>query len=211
VALEFDHYFYRYQSEICDVDVRSSLTSGAWQNAGRWTGSSTANPEHATLDLTSRAAGASDVQVRFRYYNGSYEWYWMVDNVRITYVAPGGCQMNACVPAAAPGETAGTPPAHMKWTDGSTLEWGANAEAYHYHLYRGTLADLPALLDGSLDSCKRLDNLGTPAATDLDDDPAAAPDGLLWFLVTGWNPGGDGHPGNASSGTRQINITGVCP
>ncbi|MEW5763511.1 MAG: M28 family peptidase [Acidobacteriota bacterium] len=112
VTLEFDHYFYRYESEVCDVDVRSSRTSGAWQNVGRWTGASTANPEHETLDLTSRAAGASDAQVRFRYYNGSYEWYWMVDNVRV--------EAESVEPCAAAGGTAAVKPVpDGRWVTGT--------------------------------------------------------------------------------------------
>ncbi|MEW6758931.1 MAG: proprotein convertase P-domain-containing protein, partial [Acidobacteriota bacterium] len=149
-TLEFDHYFYRYQSEVCDVDVRSSLTAGAWENVGRWTGASTANPAHATLDLTSRAAGASDAQVRFRYYNGSFEWYWMVDNVRVEAES-----VQACSPAGGPQAVkpvpdgrwvAGTAAGASKASgDGSEVDitWDVTTCASpDYNLYWGVASDL---------------------------------------------------------------------
>lgn len=88
VTLRFDHYF-RYAAgispEIGDVDVRSTRTGGAWVNIRRYQGASSPNPETVTADITAQSAGASDTQIRFRYYNASWEWYWMVDNVRVDY------------------------------------------------------------------------------------------------------------------------------
>ncbi len=101
VTLEYDHYFYWYsggQNEIGDVDVKSSNTGGNWVNVRRYQGVSS-GPEHITVDITTQAAGASDVQIRFHYYQASYEWYWIVDNVKVTYTSLPGCQMNPCTPA----------------------------------------------------------------------------------------------------------------
>jgi subtilisin-like proprotein convertase family protein len=103
VTLEFDQYFYWYgggQNEIGDVDVKSSKTGGNWTNVFKNQGASSPNPDHRTIDITSQAAGASDVQIRFHYYQASYEWYWMIDNVKVTYTTPGGCNMNSCTPNA---------------------------------------------------------------------------------------------------------------
>ena len=44
VTLEFDHWFRRYQEELADVDVRSSLTGGQWVNVARWTACRPATP-----------------------------------------------------------------------------------------------------------------------------------------------------------------------
>ncbi|MBN2384713.1 hypothetical protein JXQ70_17700, partial [bacterium] len=87
VSLEFDHYFNRYGAEYADVDVRSTNTGGVWTNVAQWT-ADTANPLHSTIDITAQAAGASDVQIRWHYYDANYEWYWYVDNILVTgYVA----------------------------------------------------------------------------------------------------------------------------
>ena len=83
-TLEFDQYFYRYSDEYGDVDVRSSNTGGAWVNVFRNYGASSANPNHRTIDITDQAAGASNVQIRFYYRNGAYDWYWIVDNILVT-------------------------------------------------------------------------------------------------------------------------------
>lgn len=96
VILEFDQYFYYYSSgsnEVGDVDVRSSLTNNNWVNVFRNQGSSSSNPDHQTIDISPYAAGATNVQIRFHYYNGSYEWYWMIDNIKVT--ASGVCASSA--------------------------------------------------------------------------------------------------------------------
>jgi cysteine-rich repeat protein len=108
VQLAFDHWFKWYSSglsEIGDVDVKSSLTGGNWTNVFRnqnastpasCTGTSCATPDHRVLDITAQAAGASNVQVRFHYYQAQFEWWWEVDNVTVTYTAPAGCNMHTC-------------------------------------------------------------------------------------------------------------------
>jgi hypothetical protein len=95
-AVEFDHYFNAGQNEVADVDVRSSLTGGNWVTVTRWTAADTLNPEHALIDISAQAAGASDVEIRWHYYDAEFEWYWYVDNVSVSYTAPGGCDMTIC-------------------------------------------------------------------------------------------------------------------
>src|SRR6185503_12175913 len=83
-TLQFDQFFRWFSggtSEKADVDVRSSLTGGAWVTVLHQEGAGTANPDHRTLNISSQAAGAADAQVRFRYWDGSNEEYWQVDNV----------------------------------------------------------------------------------------------------------------------------------
>lgn len=118
VTLRYDHYF-RYASsfasEIGDVDARSSKTGGAWVNVRRYQGASSPNPQSVSADITSQAAGAADVQVRFHYYNALWEWYWMVDNVGVDYVA---CPL----PGAPSGVSATTTSCNnvtVSWTGGS--------------------------------------------------------------------------------------------
>ena len=56
------------------------------------------------IDITAEAAGASDVEIRWHYYNADFEWYWYLDNVSVNYTAPGGCDMTICsaAPSAPP-------------------------------------------------------------------------------------------------------------
>ena len=215
VTLEFDQYFNYYSGygdEYGDVDVRSGNTGGSWVNVFRNHGADSANPDHRSINITTQAAGASDVQVRFHYYGGAYDYYWMLDNVKVTYAAPGGCNVSPCTPSVTPpGETGGTAATHVKWISGTKdcMEWGENAAAAHYHLYRGEPGHLADLLDGDVDSCKRLDDVMAENCTGVAEDPPAG--SFYWYLVTGWNAGGDGSAGNATGGPRTLNSSGPCP
>ena len=99
MTLRFDQYF-RWSNgglnEKGDVDVRSSLTGGAWVNVLRNQGGSSPDPDAKTLDITAHAAGAPDVQIRFHYYDAQLEWWWMVDNVKVGDRGRPGCAMTTC-------------------------------------------------------------------------------------------------------------------
>lgn len=116
--LTYDHYF-RYADsnleEVGDVDIRSSLTGGSWTNLKRYAGGSSPNPQSVGVDITSMAAGATGVQIRFHYYNANWDYYWMVDNVRVDYTT---CPL----PGAPSGVTATTTSCSnvvVSWTPGS--------------------------------------------------------------------------------------------
>jgi V8-like Glu-specific endopeptidase len=82
-TVQFKHDFHYYSGsgdEIADVDVRSSVTSG-WVNVKRFQNGDASG--FVSLDITPYAAGQSDVQVRFHYYNARYDWWWAVDDVVI--------------------------------------------------------------------------------------------------------------------------------
>jgi len=103
-AVDFDQYFNWYSlslDEKGDVDVKSSLTGGAWVNVLRMAGADGPIPDHRTVNITAQAAGAADVQIRFHYYTAQYEMYWYLDNVVVSYTAPAGCNMTIC-PASGP-------------------------------------------------------------------------------------------------------------
>jgi hypothetical protein len=61
-----------------------------------WAAVDTLNPEHALIDISAQAAGASDVEIRWHYYDADFEWYWYVDNVSVSYTEPSGCDMTIC-------------------------------------------------------------------------------------------------------------------
>jgi hypothetical protein len=82
VLLQFTHEFNWYEGgndEQCDIDVRSSATGGAWVNVAKFEDGDTSGV--VTVDITAQAAGQSNVQVRFHYYNAVFEWWWAVDDV----------------------------------------------------------------------------------------------------------------------------------
>lgn len=100
VVLDFSNQF-RWQTgnqdEMADVDV--SIDGGStWTNVLRMQGANDGYTLENTksLDITSViAANPVNVKVRFRFHNGSDEWWWAIDNVKIrctsatTPVSPG--------------------------------------------------------------------------------------------------------------------------
>jgi len=87
VILEFKTDFDYYEGgndEIADVDVSINGPSGPWTNVWRKTGADYLGPKTEIIDITSIAAGKSNVMVRFHYYNANYEWWWQIDDVYIS-------------------------------------------------------------------------------------------------------------------------------
>jgi hypothetical protein len=175
------------------------------------------NPAHQTINITAQAAGAADVQVRFHYYNGHYEWYWQVDNVKVTYTAPGGCNMPVCsapAPGVARAVSEGMTAARVDATS-INVAWSVTCASTDYHLLYGNLAGVAATTPtGSV--C----NLGTSGAASWTGVPA----GSLWFVVVGDDDATtEGSWGHATAGERggttasgQCSITtrdnsGTCP
>ncbi len=82
VQLQFTHDFHYYSggmAEQADVEIRSFGTGGQWVNVANFQGADTSGT--VTIDVTAEAAGRPDVQVRFHYYDASFEWWWAVDDV----------------------------------------------------------------------------------------------------------------------------------
>jgi hypothetical protein len=133
----------------------------------------------------------------------------------VSYTNGSGCSgtsqahavtIQLCVPLeSAPGDT---PATSQSWTDKDTHTWPANLQAASYIVYRGTLGDLPNLLDTNLDSCTKY--TGAATSIPVTDDPSIVPGGFYWYLVTGVNGAGEGTAGNATAGERIVNTTGTC-
>lgn len=84
LLLQFSHDFKAYassQDEQCDVDLRSSATAGNWVNLYKRTGSQGSTAGVVQIDISSYAA--ADVQIRFHYYQASYEYWWAVDDIAV--------------------------------------------------------------------------------------------------------------------------------
>lgn len=81
VLLHFDHLYVYYEQEIGDVDV-STDGGSTWINVLRFQGMDI-GPETRTVDISSLAAGQANVRIRFHYYDANYDYFWIVDNVRV--------------------------------------------------------------------------------------------------------------------------------
>ncbi len=194
-TLEFDQYFRRYESEICDVDIRSSLTGNSWVNKLRMQGASTSDPDHRVIDITSEAAGASNVQVRFHYYDAVYEWYWMVDNVKFVGSQPPDCLSTLCT------QGTGAPPGRVmnnlfisKSGQYLNLTWsapGGTCEVTGYGIYRGTL---PITSSSDYDhNYLECNHSSTNYQTNLDT-------GSYYYLIVPSNNSNEGSYGKNSNG-----------
>ncbi len=140
---------------------------------------------------------------------------WWIDDISVTNVQiPGSCTTG---PGGPPGEVAaGDSPGSAQGWSGKTIHtWPPHGRATEYRLYRGLRADLPGLLDGSVDSCLKYSGAAVSAAisddpgTDVGGDPV--PGRFYWYLVTGVNVAGEGTAGAASTRERVVDSSGACP
>lgn len=88
VGLTFSNQFRWFlfnEDEQADVDVSTNGGSN-WINVLKMQGGDDGYPKPNTknIDLTTIASGHSDVKIRFHYYQGSFEWWWAVDNIELT-------------------------------------------------------------------------------------------------------------------------------
>jgi len=118
-------------------------------------------------------------------------------------------------PPQKPGEIAPglTPETAQSWIGTTTHTWPSDSScASGYLLYRGTMADLPLLLDGSEDSCVafRGYSAGENTASGLTEDPSIVPGRFYWYIVTGLNASGEGTAGSGSGGERVVDSSGDC-
>jgi hypothetical protein len=177
-------------------------------------GASSANPDRKTIDISSLAARASNVQVRFRDYGGASEWWWQVDNVRIDTAAYSGCEMPVCgaaQPNVARPVGDGVFGTSMKGSRANAagtsinLTWdvGTCSSADHKVLY-GDLANV-ALLAPNGSFC----DLGTSGAGTW----TSVPPVNLWFVVVGDNNAAvEGSWGTDGVGGQRggTNASGFC-
>jgi subtilisin-like proprotein convertase family protein len=206
VTLVYDQFFRWFAGSLDekgDVDVRSSLTGGNWVNVFRNQGASSPNPDHRSIDITTHAAGAADVQIRFHYYDAQFEWFWWVDNIRLDIVIVPACLNTVCEAAATANPVASLTASRA---DASTIDvvWdAATCASTDYELLYGSLSDLPTYAPlGSV--C----GLGPSGSSTWSSVPA----GDLWFVVTGIdNAGTEASWGQATAGERNgTSASGLC-
>lgn len=206
VTLEFDSFFSNNPAgniERGDVEVTSTATGDQLVNVHRYTNSSSANPDHRVVNITSQAAGASNVQLHFRYDGGPLDNWWMVDNVRVTHTFGPSCMMVTCPVTTTPSEVL-----HLDWGSRTSALWTTAAGASSYTLYRGVGADLPELFSAATDSCARLTTTSTTAGGFTENPP---PGTFYWWIVRAANSFGLGTAGSGTAGARTHDSSGGCP
>ncbi len=83
VYLEFDSDFHIYSNSQDQGWVDVSNDGGAtWTNVYYVVGVDD-RTQHKSYDISSLAAGKTNVKVRFKYANTGWNWYWAVDNVTV--------------------------------------------------------------------------------------------------------------------------------
>jgi subtilisin-like proprotein convertase family protein len=216
VTVDFDHWFRQFGPELCDLDVRSSLTGGLWVNVAQWTGASTANPQHESVDITAQTAGANDVQLRWHYHNADFEWTWFVDNVEVGFTSVGACNMDACA-----GGSTGPPPvpddmlASRDTVDGSviSIDWNDVCSPASTKILWGPLDQVSSYTISGAEC-----GIANPAVWD------PAPVGDIWFLLvtddgadieSSWGQSSSGERNgtttSATCGSTAKDPTGICP
>ena len=122
------------------------------------------------------------MQIRFHYYEASFEWWWMVDNVKVTIAVVPGCTNNVCASGGPQAKPVNALDASR--VDPTTIDvaWDvASCTSTDYEILYGNLSSLPSYtLLGSV--C----GIGTSGTTTWSGVPA----GDLWFLVTGLDGAG---------------------
>ncbi|OGF62576.1 MAG: hypothetical protein A2Y62_11735 [Candidatus Fischerbacteria bacterium RBG_13_37_8] len=155
-------------------------------------------PNTKTIDITSAISGnPSNTQIRFHYYNGTYEWWWAIDNVRIECAVP---VCNVCnVTTQIPGRVLNNLTI-AKSGNNLLLNWtppGGTCIVTGYGVYRGTLP-LSAYNHASL-SCTASAPYSTPQDT-----------GSYYFLVVPQNSTNEGSYGLDSSSAQIPAASSPC-
>ncbi|MEM7029692.1 MAG: VWA domain-containing protein [Chloroflexota bacterium] len=112
VRLTFKTRFRQYQSSKADVDIS---TDGG-QNWDTVWSSNTDVQGVVNVDLTQQAAGQSNVVISFRYSNANYEWYWLIDDVKIEAIGAPAAPNNLNAAADGSGQIT------LNWADNSNNE-----------------------------------------------------------------------------------------
>jgi len=82
LELAFDHHFRFFNgggNEQADVDVRSTATGGVWTNVQNFSGADAIGA--VAIDVSAQAQDQTDFQVRFHYWDVSFDWWWAVDDI----------------------------------------------------------------------------------------------------------------------------------
>ena len=200
VTLEFDNQF-RYrsggQNEIADVDITTNGTT--WTNVLRMQGASNGYPTPTirTIDITSVVAPApASVKIRWHYYQAQNEYWWAIDNVKVTCETP---VCTTCTGGNHPGNVLNMLTIVKSGTD-LNLNWQPNSlcTVSGYGLYRGTLP-WTAYNHASVNCSITGTSTNTPQDT-----------GSYFYLIVPYASTSEGSYGTDSSGTQRPQGTSPC-
>jgi subtilisin-like proprotein convertase family protein len=100
----------------------------------------------------------------------------------------------------------------MVFFGSSSIAWSPSPNATSYNIYRGETGQLPALLNGAIDSCRRFETLNQ-TFTGLTDIPPLG--SFYWYIVRGANAQGEGASGvshiQGQALARVVDSSGSCP
>ncbi len=133
-----------------------------------------------------------------------------IDDVSLTYTNPSTCEMTICqeTPLPPPEVAVGT---DFTWS-GMIIHWTEEPSAVGYRVYRGTKENLPELCDSNQDFCRRYEGTENQFDTAADNpEMVDTTNRVIYYIVVGYNAGGEGSAGNATAGQRVVNSSGVCP
>ncbi len=82
-TLSFKYYIYSGKADTVFAAWVSVDGGNSWENIWSRTGEVDADFQTALIDISERADGQSDVQIRFRY-TASNDWYWQLDDVVVS-------------------------------------------------------------------------------------------------------------------------------
>jgi len=97
----------------------------------------------------------------------------------------------------------------LTWLGKNELAWPVLPNTTSYRVYQGSLATLPNLLNGSVDSCIRYEGSATSTGPILAEIPPVSD--LAWYLVVGLEGSVAGSACFSSSGERSVNASDTCP
>jgi len=199
VILQFDNLFYVYSTEVADVDVTTNNGS-TWTNVLHMIASDGYPiPNTKVIDITSAIAGnPATTKIRWHYYNGSFEWWWAIDNVRVLCENP-VCTTCNTVPGY-PGYVPGTLTV-AKAGSNFNLAWtspGGICTPIGYGLYRGTLP-WTSYDHASVNCAIPATSATTPQDTDS-----------YYYLIVPYNNVNEGSYGKDSSGTERPQGSSPC-
>jgi len=99
VILEFSSSFRDWDVQIGDVDISTNGGTSFPTNVLRLQGGDYGypTPETRQINITSAVApNPTNVKIRFHYYNASYEYWWAIDNVKVSCI---NYACTVCAPA----------------------------------------------------------------------------------------------------------------
>lgn len=143
-TLEYDCNFQDYAGNGDAWTDISTDGGSTWTNLRYETTDDPSAGHHVTIDLTPYVGNT--VLIRFHFYTPGWDWYWQVDNVKIS-ASTSACYVCLCPPPGAFNLLA-PPNAATNIPTTTLLDWQDSTNATSYNLYFGTSSTPPLYQSG---------------------------------------------------------------